>query len=130
MNNLHRELAPVSEVAWAEIEEEAARTLGAPPHRVVVDVLLPALSPALIAAGAIAFATAMGAFARASNASTESWRMRRWPPAVFQPASVPLSTICCTAPRERPSWRAAWAVLMNSRLDSESFGMVVRQRIV
>src|SRR5262249_4786482 len=27
MNNLHRELAPVSGAAWAEIEEEAARTL-------------------------------------------------------------------------------------------------------
>ncbi len=27
MNNLHRELAPISEAAWAEIEEEAARTL-------------------------------------------------------------------------------------------------------
>jgi uncharacterized linocin/CFP29 family protein len=26
MNNLHRELAPVSESAWAQIEEEAART--------------------------------------------------------------------------------------------------------
>lgn len=27
MNNLHRELAPISDAAWAEIEEEAARTL-------------------------------------------------------------------------------------------------------
>ncbi len=27
MNNLHRELAPVSEKAWAQIEEEATRTL-------------------------------------------------------------------------------------------------------
>ncbi len=27
MNNLHRELAPISEKAWAQIEEEAARTL-------------------------------------------------------------------------------------------------------
>ncbi len=27
MNNLHRELAPISEDAWAQIEEEAARTL-------------------------------------------------------------------------------------------------------
>src|SRR5260370_1442236 len=26
MNNLHRELAPVSEAAWAQIEEEASRT--------------------------------------------------------------------------------------------------------
>ena len=27
MNNLHRELAPISEAAWAQIEEETARTL-------------------------------------------------------------------------------------------------------
>jgi uncharacterized linocin/CFP29 family protein len=27
MNNLHRELAPISDLAWAEIEEEATRTL-------------------------------------------------------------------------------------------------------
>lgn len=51
--------------------EEAARTLGAPPHRVVVDVLLPALAPALIAAGAIAFATAMGAFGTAFTLATD-----------------------------------------------------------
>lgn len=42
MNNLHRELAPISEAAWEEIEEEAKRTLkrylGA---RKVVDVIGP-----------------------------------------------------------------------------------------
>jgi len=27
MNNLHRELAPISEAAWAQIEEEASRTI-------------------------------------------------------------------------------------------------------
>src|SRR5215510_5129903 len=27
MNNLHRELAPISNVAWDQIEEEASRTL-------------------------------------------------------------------------------------------------------
>ena len=27
MNNLHRELAPISDSAWAEIEEETSRTL-------------------------------------------------------------------------------------------------------
>jgi uncharacterized linocin/CFP29 family protein len=27
MNNLHRELAPISNLAWAQIEEEASRTL-------------------------------------------------------------------------------------------------------
>jgi uncharacterized linocin/CFP29 family protein len=27
MNNLHRELAPISNTAWAQMEEEASRTL-------------------------------------------------------------------------------------------------------
>src|SRR3981189_221121 len=27
MNNLHRELAPISDAVWAQIEEEASRTL-------------------------------------------------------------------------------------------------------
>lgn len=44
---------------------EAARSLGASPFRTLVDVTLPALKPAFIAAGAICFATAMGAFGTA-----------------------------------------------------------------
>ncbi len=51
--------------------EEAARTLGASPHRIAMDVLLPALAPAMIAAGAIAFATAMGAFGTAFTLATD-----------------------------------------------------------
>jgi len=27
MNNLHRELAPISDAAWSQIEEEASRTI-------------------------------------------------------------------------------------------------------
>ena len=50
--------------------EEAALTLGAPSYRITLDVLLPALAPALIAAGAIAFATAMGAFGTAFTLAT------------------------------------------------------------
>src|SRR5262245_55541237 len=42
--------------------EEAARSLGARPWQVVRDVVIPGLKPALIAAGAICFATSMGAF--------------------------------------------------------------------
>ena len=51
--------------------EEAARSLGASPWRVVRDVILPALNPALIASGAIAFATAMGAFGTAFTLATD-----------------------------------------------------------
>lgn len=51
--------------------EDAARSLGAGPWRVVVDVILPGLAPALVASGAIAFATAMGAFGTAFTLATD-----------------------------------------------------------
>jgi putative spermidine/putrescine transport system permease protein len=50
--------------------EEAARSLGASPWAVQRDVVLPALAPALVASGAIAFATAMGAFGTAFTLAT------------------------------------------------------------
>jgi putative spermidine/putrescine transport system permease protein len=45
--------------------EEAARSLGASAWQVVRDVILPGLRPAFISAGAICFATAVGAFGTA-----------------------------------------------------------------
>jgi putative spermidine/putrescine transport system permease protein len=50
--------------------EEAARALGAGPWAVHRDVVLPALKPAFVASGAIAFATAMGAFGTAFTLGT------------------------------------------------------------
>jgi len=51
MNNLHRDLAPISDPAWAQIEEEARRTFTANlAGRRVVDVEGPA-GPALSAVG-------------------------------------------------------------------------------
>lgn len=50
--------------------EEAARSLGANPWAVQRDVVLPALGPAFVASGAIAFATAMGAFGTAFTLAT------------------------------------------------------------
>lgn len=50
--------------------EEAARSLGAGPLRLLWDVILPGLMPALVASGAIAFATAMGAFGTAFTLAT------------------------------------------------------------
>jgi len=50
--------------------EEAARALGASPWQVVRDVILPGLKPALISAGAICFATAVGAFGTAFTLAT------------------------------------------------------------
>jgi putative spermidine/putrescine transport system permease protein len=50
--------------------EEAARSLGAPTWRVARAVIVPALMPAFISSGAIAFATAMGAFGTAFTLAT------------------------------------------------------------
>ena len=50
--------------------EEAARSLGASSWEVIVDVILPALKPGLIASGAICFATSMGAFGTAFTLAT------------------------------------------------------------
>jgi putative spermidine/putrescine transport system permease protein len=50
--------------------EEAARSLGASPWRVVRDVIIPGLKPAFISAGAICFATAVGAFGTAFTLAT------------------------------------------------------------
>ena len=51
--------------------EEAARTLGAPSYRIFLDIILPGIAPSLVAAGAIAFATAMGAFGTAFTLATD-----------------------------------------------------------
>jgi len=51
--------------------EEAARSMGASPWRVVRDVILPGLRPAFLSAGAICFATSMGAFGTAFTLATE-----------------------------------------------------------
>src|SRR3954462_952637 len=50
--------------------EEAARSLGAGAWAVPRDVILPALTPAFVASGAICFATAMGAFGTAFTLAT------------------------------------------------------------
>lgn len=51
--------------------EEAARSLGASPLRVVKDVIIPALVPGLISSGALCFATSMGAFGTAFTLATD-----------------------------------------------------------
>ncbi|MGY2288749.1 ABC transporter permease [Pseudomonas sp. SDO528_S397] len=51
--------------------EEAARSLGAGHWRVVCDVIIPGLAPALASCGAICFATAMGAFGTAFTLGTQ-----------------------------------------------------------
>lgn len=49
--------------------EEAARSLGASPARVLMHITLPALSPAFLSAGALSFATSISAFGTAFTLS-------------------------------------------------------------
>lgn len=53
------------------VYEEAARTLGASSWRILKDVTLPALMPALVSTGALCFATSMGAFGTAFTLATD-----------------------------------------------------------
>ncbi|SUA92616.1 Molybdenum transport system permease protein modB [Pandoraea pulmonicola] len=50
---------------------EAAASLGAGPFAIARDVTLPALAPALIASGAMCFATSVGAFGTAFTLATD-----------------------------------------------------------
>lgn len=50
--------------------EEAARSLGAHPLKVFLDIVVPALAPALVSSGAICFATSVGAFGTAFTLAT------------------------------------------------------------
>nr|WP_017678801.1 ABC transporter permease [Pseudomonas chengduensis] len=60
--------------------EEAAHSLGAGHWRVIWDVLVPGLTPALVSCGAICFATAMGAFGTAFTLGT---RLNVTPVAIY-----------------------------------------------
>ncbi|WP_122581353.1 ABC transporter permease [Pseudomonas viridiflava] len=60
--------------------EEAAHSLGAGHWRVVCDVIVPGLMPALVSCGAICFATSMGAFGTAFTLGT---RLNVTPVAIY-----------------------------------------------
>lgn len=51
--------------------EEAARSLGASQWRIILDVIIPGLKPALLSCGALCFATSMGAFGTAFTLGTQ-----------------------------------------------------------
>ena len=50
--------------------EKLDKSLGASPYRIIMDIIIPALKPGLIASGAICFATSMGAFGTAFTLAT------------------------------------------------------------
>ncbi len=91
--------------------EEAARSLGASPWRVVVDVIVPALKPALIASGAICFATAVGAF---GTAFTLAARIDVLPMVIYTEFTLS-ANIAMAAALSFVLGGAAWVVLAIAR---------------
>ena len=85
--------------------EEAARTMGATPFRIVMDIIIPGLMPSLIASGAIAFATAMGAFGTAFTLPRTSM-LFRWLFTLSShcPLTLPWPLLC----------QLSWASLLGS----------------
>jgi putative spermidine/putrescine transport system permease protein len=91
--------------------EEAARSLGAGPLAVVRDVIVPGLKPALLSAGAIAFATAMGAFGTAFTLAT---RINVLPVAIYG-AFTEQANIAAAAALSFVLGMVTWAVLAFAR---------------
>jgi len=86
MNNLHRELAPISDAAWSEIEEETSRTIKRYlAGRRVVDVQGPS-GMALSAIGNRPFAQCHSP--RRRNRCANSVRSSRWSNCAFPSNSI------------------------------------------
>lgn len=91
--------------------EEAARTLGASTWRVLVDVVIPGLKPAFISAGAICFATAMGAFGTAFTLAT---RINVLPMVIYTEFTLQ-ANIAVAAALSFVLGAITWAVLIAAR---------------
>lgn len=91
--------------------EEAARSLGAGPLRVARDVIIPALKPAFLAAGAICFATAMGAFGTAFTLAT---RINVLPMVIYTEFTLQ-ANITAAAALSFVLGAVAWAMLAAAR---------------
>ncbi|HUN91157.1 MAG TPA: ABC transporter permease subunit [Burkholderiaceae bacterium] len=90
---------------------EAARSLGASGWRIVVDVLIPGLKPALLSAGAICFATAVGAFGTAFTLAT---RIDVLPMVIYTEFTLS-ANIAAAAALSFVLGAVAWAVLAAGR---------------
>jgi putative spermidine/putrescine transport system permease protein len=90
---------------------EAARSLGAAPWRVLLDVTLPALKPAFLSAGAICFATAMGAFGTAFTLAT---RINVLPMVIYTEFTLQ-ANIAMAAALSFVLGAATWAALVIAR---------------
>ena len=101
--------------------EEAAHSLGAGPWRVVCDVIVPGLAPALASCGAICFATSMGAFGTAFTLGT---RLNVTPVAIYN-VFTNYANFAVAAALSVVLGAVTWAVLLLTRRLVKNAGTVL-----
>ena len=101
--------------------EEAARSLGAGHWRVVCDVIVPGLAPALVSCGAICFATSMGAFGTAFTLGT---RLNVTPVAIYN-VFTNYANFTVAAALSVILGLVTWAVLLVARRLAKSSGAML-----
>lgn len=101
--------------------EEAAHSLGAGHWRVVCDVIVPGLAPALVSCGAICFATSMGAFGTAFTLGT---RLNVTPVAIYN-VFTNYANFAVAAALSVVLGALTWAVLLLARRLVKNSGTVL-----
>ncbi|UVM53237.1 ABC transporter permease [Pseudomonas sp. B21-015] len=101
--------------------EEAAHSLGAGHWRVVCDVIVPGLAPALVSCGAICFATSMGAFGTAFTLGT---RLNVTPVAIYN-VFTNYANFTVAAALSVILGAVTWAVLLLARRVAKQSGTVL-----
>jgi len=101
--------------------EEAAHSLGAGHWRVVCDVIVPGLAPALVSCGAICFATSMGAFGTAFTLGT---RLNVTPVAIYN-VFTNYANFAVAAALSVVLGALTWAVLLLARRLVKNAGTVL-----
>lgn len=101
--------------------EEAAHSLGAGHWRVVCDVIVPGLAPALVSCGAICFATSMGAFGTAFTLGT---RLNVTPVAIYN-VFTNYANFTVAAALSVILGAVTWAVLFLARRVAKQSGTVL-----
>jgi putative spermidine/putrescine transport system permease protein len=101
--------------------EEAAHSLGAGHWRVICDVIVPGLAPALVSCGAICFATSMGAFGTAFTLGT---RLNVTPVAIYN-VFTNYANFTVAAALSVILGAVTWAVLLLARRLAKQSGTVL-----
>lgn len=110
-------LAAMEKLDYALVE--AARSLGASAFAIQRDVVIPALTPALLATGALCFATAMGAFGTAFTLAT---RINVLPMLIYSEFTL-ATNVSMAAALSIALGAVTWLVLSIARISGGSGGV-------